>query len=104
MADSDSYPKKYPSSHRGERIETRVGDLADMNQNKGVLDSGPRPHINPDDTGRYERKDHRTRESKREKPTVLYRANPRRKPERRDGHYLCFRRSMASSTDLSASF
>ena len=42
-----------------------------MNQNKGVLDSGPRPHINPDDTGRYERKDHRTPERKREKPTAL---------------------------------
>jgi len=71
MADSDSYPKQYPGSHRGERIETGVGDLADMNQNKGVLDSGPRPHINPDDTGRYERKDHRTPERKREKSTVL---------------------------------
>ena len=70
-AASDSYPKKYPSSHRGERIETGVGDLADMNQNKGVLHSGLRPHTNLDDTGRYERNDHRTPERKREKSTVL---------------------------------
>jgi hypothetical protein len=61
----------FPSSQKGPRIETGVGDLADMNQNKGVLDSGPRPHINPDDTGRYERKDHRTPERKREKPRAL---------------------------------
>jgi hypothetical protein len=66
----DSRP--FPSSQKGPRIETGVGDLADMNQNKRVLDSPKNgPNINPDDTGRYERKDHRTPERKREKLTAL---------------------------------
>jgi len=65
----DSRP--FPSSQKGPRIETGVGDLADMNQNKGVLDSGPKVWHNPEDSGRYERKDYRTPERKREKSTVL---------------------------------
>ena len=72
MADSVNYPKHYPTSQRGDKIETGVGNLAEMNQNQHIRDSGKDgPHINPDDTGRYERKDHRTAERKREKPTVL---------------------------------
>jgi hypothetical protein len=72
MADNDKYPKRYPTPSRDPvKQETGVGDLADMNQNKGVLDSGPRPHINPEDTGRYEHPDYRTTERKREKPRAL---------------------------------
>jgi len=60
----DSRP--FPSSQKGPRIETGVGDLADMNQNKRVLDSPKSgPNINPDDQGRYVRKDHRTPEEKK---------------------------------------
>jgi hypothetical protein len=73
MADNDKYPKRFRTSFRDPvKQETGVEDLARVNQNKHVLDS-PKdgPNINPDDQGRYERKDHRTPERKREKPTVL---------------------------------
>ena len=72
MADNDKYPKRYPTSSRDPvKQETGVEDLARMNVNKHALDSPEDgPNINPDDRGRYERKDHRTPERKREKPTV----------------------------------
>jgi hypothetical protein len=65
----DSRP--FPSSQKGPRIETGVDDLARTNTNKRVLDSPKNgPNINPDDQGRYERKDYRTPERKREKLTL----------------------------------
>jgi hypothetical protein len=68
MADNDKYPKRYPASSRDPvKQETGVEDLARMNVNKRVLDSPKNgPNINPDDQGRYERKDYRTPERKRE--------------------------------------
>lgn len=74
MADNDEYAKRYPTSSRDPvKHETGVEDLARMNVNKGVLDSPKdRPYTeNPEDLVRYKRKDYRTPELKREKPTVL---------------------------------
>ena len=50
--------------------ETGVEDLARMNQNKHVLDSGPQPWRNPDDTGRYSRKENRTEEEVNKHPEL----------------------------------
>jgi len=68
MADNDKYPKHYPTSSRDPvKQETGVEDLARMNVNKHVLDS-PKdgPHTrNPEDLGRYVRKDNRTPEERK---------------------------------------
>ena len=61
--------RKFPSSQKGPRIDHGTDTLAQVNKNKG-LDSGPKVWHNPEDSGRYERKDYRTPERKREKPTV----------------------------------
>jgi len=62
--------RPYPSSQKGPRIDHGTDTLAQVNKNKGVLDSGPKVWHNPEDSGRYERKDNRTAERKREKPIV----------------------------------
>jgi hypothetical protein len=64
----DSRP--FPSSQKGPRIDHGTDALAEMNRNKGVLDSGPKVWHNPQDSRRYEHPDYRTPERKREKLTL----------------------------------
>jgi hypothetical protein len=71
MSEADKRNRQFPTSQKGDKIDHGADALAEMNVNKGVLDSGPKIWHNPEDSGRYERKDYRTPERKREKPTAL---------------------------------
>ena len=70
MADTDNYPKRYPTSQKGEKIDHGTDVLAETNPNRHIRDDVP-VHINPEDSGRYERPDNRTPEERKRKPAVL---------------------------------